>query len=59
MSFLQNICGSILESAMVTSIIDTDESDNSITNSTEDWSYLFMPDPIAGGSENVETIYNN
>ena len=59
MSFITDICSGILESAIVTDVIDTNNTVGTSDNmtSTEDWGYLFMPDPIAGGSENIETLY--
>ena len=60
MGLLSDICSSILESAIVTDMVNMDNSDTiTTTNSVEDWDYLFMPDPIAGGSDNVEVLYNN
>ena len=58
LSGLSNMCSAILESSAIMEISDT--SSNSVMSSIDDgdWSYLFMPEPIAGGSENVETIYN-
>lgn len=39
-------------------------SDNTIDTQTDkklegDWSYLFMPEPIAGGTKHVEKMYKN
>lgn len=35
---------------------DIDEQNNVTYGG--DWSYLFMPDPIVGGTENIEEMYD-
>ena len=62
MNLLMNICSSILESSMVMDAagISSESSVESCSLDHDgDWSYMFMPEPIAGGSENIGTIYNN
>ena len=38
--------------------IYSDENINN-SNSNGDWSYLFMPEPIAGGTTHIETMYDD
>lgn len=58
LSGLSNICFNILDSSAVMDI--TDNASDSVVSSIDDgdWSYLFMPEPFAGGSENIGTVYS-
>lgn len=59
LSGLSNICSSILESSVVVDLTSVNDSDSVVSSIDDgDWSYMFMPEPIAGGSENIGTMYN-